>query len=88
MAKFSKKIMGKEVGDASVYAVPHTMTGKVVKASTNPGKEPNRSKLDTYDMSVGAVSKSAGEKPTKTSGIKVRGTGAATKGVMARGPMA
>jgi hypothetical protein len=88
MAKFSKKIMGKEVGDASVYAVPHTMTGKEVKASTNPGKEPNRSKLDTYDMSVGAVSKSAGEKPTKTSGIKIRGTGAATKGVMARGPMA
>ena len=88
MAKFSKKIMGKEVGDAAVYAVPHTMTGKVVKASTNPGKEPNRSKLDTYDMSVGAVSKSAGEKPTKTSGIKVRGTGAATKGLMARGPMA
>jgi len=80
--------MGKEVGDASVYAVPHTMTGKEVKASSNPGKEPNRSKLDTYDMSVGAVSKSAGEKPTKTSGIKVRGTGAATKGVMARGPMA
>jgi hypothetical protein len=88
MAKFSKKIMGKEVGDASVYAVPHTMTGKEVKASSNPGKEPNRSKLDTYDMSVGAISKSAGEKPTKTSGIKVRGTGAATKGVMARGPMA
>jgi hypothetical protein len=88
MAKFSKKIMGKEVGDASVYAVPHTMTGKEVKASTNPGKEPNRSKLDTYDMSVGAISKSAGEKPTKTSGIKVRGTGAATKGLMARGPMA
>jgi len=25
---------------------------------------------------------------TKTSGIKVRGTGAATKGKMARGPMA
>jgi hypothetical protein len=88
MAKFSKKIMGKEVGDASVYAVPHTMTGKEVKASSNPGKEPNRSKLDTYDMSVGAISKSAGEKPTKTSGIKIRGTGAATKGVMARGPMA
>ena len=27
-------------------------------------------------------------KPTKTSGIKIRGTGAATKGTMARGPMA
>ena len=25
---------------------------------------------------------------TKTSGIKIRGTGAATKGVMSRGPMA
>jgi hypothetical protein len=88
MATFSKKLMGKEVGDARVYATPHTMTGKVVKASSNPGKEPNRSKLDTYDVSVGAISKSAGEKPTKTSGIKIRGTGAATKGVMARGPMA
>jgi hypothetical protein len=81
-------MMGKEVGDASVYAKPHTMTGKEVKASSNPGKEPNRSKLDTYDVSVGAISKSAGDKPAKTSGIKVRGTGAATKGLMARGPMA
>lgn len=88
MAKFSKKMMGKEVGSASVYAKPHTMSGKEVKMSNNPGKEPNRSKLDTYDMSVGAVSKSAGNEPTKTSGIKIRGTGAATKGVMARGPMA
>ena len=88
MATFSKKMMGKEVGDASVYAQPHTMTGKEVKASTNPGKEPNRSRLDTYDVSVGNISKSAGNEPTKTTGIKIRGTGAATKGVMARGPMA
>ena len=28
------------------------------------------------------------EKDVKTSGIKIRGTGAATKGLMARGPMA
>ena len=88
MATFSKKMMGKEVGDAKVYAKPHTMTGKVVKASTNPGKEPNRSKLDTLDVSVGAESKSAGDEKVKTTGIKVRGTGAATKGLMARGPMA
>lgn len=88
MATYSKKLMGKEVGDASVYAKPHTMTGKEVKASTNPGKEPNRSKLDTYDVSIGGISKSAGDEPAKTSGIKVRGTGAATKGLMARGPMA
>ena len=88
MATFSKKLMGKEVGDAKVYATPHTMTGKEVKASTNPGKEPNRSKLDTYDVSIGAISKSAGNESTKTTGIKIRGTGAATKGLMARGPMA
>jgi hypothetical protein len=88
MATFSKKMMGKEVGDAKVYAKPHTMSGKEVKASTNPGKEPNRSKLDTYDVSIGAISKSAGNEPTKTTGIKIRGTGAATKGLMARGPMA
>lgn len=88
MAKFSKKIGGKEVGDASVYAEPHTMTGKTVAAETNPGKPPNYSKLDSYNTAIGAISKSAGNQPTKTSGIKIRGTGAATKGVMARGPMA
>jgi len=49
---------------------------------------PNKSKVDTVDMSVGAYSKSAGNEPTKTTGIKMRGTGAATKGVMSRGPMA
>lgn len=27
MAKFSKKMGGKEVGQASVYAKPHTMSG-------------------------------------------------------------
>jgi len=55
---------------------------------TNPGFPPNRSKLDTYDVSIGSISKSAGDEPVKTDGIKIRGTGAATKGVMARGPMA
>jgi hypothetical protein len=88
MATFSKKMMGKEVGNAATYAKPHNMTGKEVKASANPGKEPNHSKLDTLDVSVGAYSKSAGNEPTKTSGIKMRGAGAATKGVMSRGPMA
>jgi hypothetical protein len=83
---FSKKLMGKEVGDAKVYAKPHTMTGKVVKASDNPGSD--HSKADTVNMSVGNISKAAGNQPVKTSGIKVRGTGAATKGLMARGPMA
>jgi hypothetical protein len=88
MATFSKKMMGKEVGSARVYAKPHTMTGKVVKATTNPGKEPNHSRVDTVDMSVGAFSNKPEGNPTKTSGIKIRGTGCATKGTMARGPMA
>ena len=88
MATQSMKRMGKEVGPASLYAKPHTMSGKGVTVAENPGKEPNRSKLDTYDVSIGGISKSAGNEPTKTSGIKIRGTGAATKGVMARGPMA
>jgi hypothetical protein len=88
MAKFSKKMMGKEVGSASVYAKPHTMSGKAVTVEANPGKLPNRSKLDTVDMSVGNISKSAGDEKIKTTGIKMRGTGAATKGLMSRGPMA
>jgi hypothetical protein len=64
------------------------MTKAPQEFGTNPGFPPNRSKADTYDVSVGNISKSAGNEPTKTSGIKIRGTGAATKGVMARGPMA
>ena len=87
MAKFSDKLMGKEVGNAAVYAEPHTMDGKVMKVTSN-GKEPSSSKLDTLDVSIGAISKSAGNEPIKTTGIKMRGTGAATKGVMSRGPMA
>jgi hypothetical protein len=88
MAKFSQKMMGKEVGSASVYAKPHTMDGKAVKATTNPGKEPNSSDVQKLNMSVGAYSNRPDGNPTKTSGIKIRGTGAATKGTMARGPMA
>lgn len=82
---YSMKKGGKEVGPASVYAPPHTMDGKPMKGSSSG---PNQSKLDTLDISIGAYSKSAGGEPTKTTGIKVRGTGAATKGLMARGPMA
>ena len=86
MAKFSKKMMGKEVGDAATYAKPHTMTGKKVQVSTNPGKPSDISSTTTMKMSLGNYNN--GESTTKTSGIKVRGTGAATKGLMARGPMA
>ena len=41
------------------------------------------------DLNVAVGDARAKDYPApKTSGIKIRGTGAATKGVMARGPMA
>ena len=73
---------------ASAYAKPHTMSNKPVTVKANPGSLPNRSKLETLDIAVGAISKSAGNEPTKTSGIVTRGNGCATKGITARGPMA
>lgn len=83
MAKFSQKVGGKEVGQAAVYAKPHTMSGGPVT-----DKRANQSKVDTLDPSIGGLSKSAGNESVKTDGIKIRGTGAATKGLKARGPMA
>ena len=87
MAKYSKMMMGKEVGDAKVYAPPHTMKGEKVAPKENPGSGPNLSRADKYNMTVGNISKSDGPGP-KTSGVKMRGAGAATKGFMSRGPMA
>jgi hypothetical protein len=80
MAKINNK-------PASAYAKPHTMTGKLVKISDNPGGVPNKQYLK--DANVSVANTNSNEYPgVKTSGIKIRGTGAATKGVMARGPMA
>jgi len=47
----------------------------------------SRTTADEMNMSVGNISRRAAP-AEKTSGIKIRGTGAATKGTMARGPMA
>lgn len=63
------------------------------KAYNQPKKAPSANpygatKLSDVDMSVGNIDKSNQMYPTKKSGIKIRGTGAATKGLMARGPMA
>jgi hypothetical protein len=93
MATFSKKMMGKEVGDAKTYAKPHNMKGKPVDA-----KEPSTIKRDPNTLSArevtpksGAMRVSAGDpdrNDVKTTGIKQRGSGAATKGFTSRGPMA
>jgi len=113
MAKFSKKLMGKEVGDAKVYAEPHTMKGKTTAKSGRPvpsGEKmkptrvngPQPSTIDDYkssvtkpgngmdkvNMSVAGISKGNYEPINKHGEMKIRGTGAATKGTKARGPMA
>ena len=93
MAKFSMKKGGKEVGQASTYAKPHTMKGE--KFSINSAQ-----KYVTDPNSMSAVESTPGGMPARRvsmgnparpdsnkPGIKIRGTGAATKGVMARGPM-
>ena len=56
-------------------------------ASVVVGEEPAKKTMKDANVSV-ANTRSQDYKPTKTSGIKIRGTGAATKGLMARGPMA
>jgi hypothetical protein len=87
MAKFSQKQGGKEVGSASIYAVPHTGAEAGVDIKNSGYQGGNRLTANDIDMSVGNIRRDA-YAPTKTSGIKTRGNGAATKGVMARGPMA
>jgi len=95
MAKFSKKVMGKEVGDAAIYAEPHDMKGKVLKTGVNPPSKvtvgPNTLTAREVTPSTGAMRVSMGNPArddVKTTGIETRGNGAATKGRIARGPMA
>jgi hypothetical protein len=88
MAKFSQKVMGKEVGQAAVYAKPHSMSGgpMTIKKMVDPNTlAANKMTRKTATPRVSAGDPAADN--VKTDGIKIRGTGAATKGVMARGPM-
>ena len=62
--------------------------GRFKEAAPELAARANMSKAETLDMSIGAISKSAGNEPTKTTGLVTRGNGAATKGITARGPMA
>jgi len=83
MAKFSQKVKGKEVGAAAVYAAPHTMRGD--KLTAQPRKS-GAEVINGLNPSIGGITKSIRADKTGD-GIKVRGTGAATKGLRARGPM-
>jgi hypothetical protein len=90
---FSKKMMGKEVGDASVYAKPHTMSGKV-NGKVSTGEIPEAPyNITKAAKDVGLTDPvpngvSFGMARIKTEGVVTRGNGAATKGLKARGPMA
>jgi hypothetical protein len=44
--------------------------------------------MDKMNIAVGGVSKGSYTPENPNGAIKIRGTGAATKGLMARGPMA
>jgi hypothetical protein len=87
MANYSKKVMGKEVGDAKVYAEPHTMSGKKITTAQSAVTKPGNG-VDNINISVGGYTKDNKSPVNKHGEMKTRGTGAATKGVMARGPMA
>jgi hypothetical protein len=90
MATFSKKLMGKEVGNASVYAKPHTMDGKP-GTGAKVMQDPNTlaaNKMTRYTATPRVSAGDPAANNVKTTGIKMRGTGCATKGVMSRGPMA
>lgn len=84
---FTMKKGGKEVGPASVYAKPHTMSGGKVDLKENGYDGGNRLTTNDLRMSVGSISNRSYQEP-KTSGQVTRGNGAATKGTIARGPMA
>jgi hypothetical protein len=88
MAKFSQKVKGKEVGQAAVYAKPHSMSGGPM--TTKKMEDPNKLAADKMTKKTATPRVSMGDpaaQNVKTDGIKVRGTGAATKGTIARGPM-
>ena len=84
MAKYSHKQGGKEIGQAAVYAEPHTMDGK--KVAPKVPEKSGSACMNEMNISAGNISKGNYKEP-KTTGIKMRGTGAATKGLMSRGPM-
>jgi hypothetical protein len=95
MAKFSKKMMGKEVGDAEVYAKPHDMKGRALKTGSIPPskvtRDPNTLSANEVTTKSGSMRVSMGNparEDVKTTGMKQRGSGAATRGFTSRGPMA
>jgi hypothetical protein len=87
MAKYSKKVMGKEVGSGEVYAAPHTMSGKTTNVDMYDNYTPGAKVMDAMNMSVGGVSKGNYAKENPYGVGVMRGYGAATKGRKISGKM-
>lgn len=85
MAEYSMKKGGKEVGAASVYAEPHTMSGKAIDIDTKA--KTGAAAMNEMNVSVGGISKGnyKGINPHGTG--TMRGYGAATKGRKISGKM-
>ena len=87
MAKYSKKVMGKEVGSAEVYAAPHTMDAKSTNVNTYSEPMSGAQVIDKMNISAGTVGR-GNYKPINPYGVGVmRGYGAATKGRKISGKM-
>jgi hypothetical protein len=85
--------MAKNNKPAEAYAKPHTMSGGTVSMKDAISRKPDPNTMSSKEVTPSTIAKrvSAGDPDrddVKTTGIKIRGTGAATKGTMARGPMA
>ena len=87
MAKFSKKVMGKEVGSGADYAAPHTMTGEATNVNTYNVYTPGKDIVNELNVSVAGISK-GNYKGVNPYGVgEMRGYGAATKGRKISGKM-
>lgn len=79
--------MAKNNLPAEKYAQPHPPEEVNAAWKSNGYKGDNHENGNGVEMTVANVRNKPYSEP-KTNGIKIRGTGAATKGTMARGPMA
>jgi hypothetical protein len=63
------------------------MSGKKITTAKDAVTKPGNG-VDQVNMSVGGYTKKTNDVTNKHGEMKIRGTGAATKGTKARGPMA
>lgn len=86
--------MAKNIKQAAAYAKPHTMSGKATDISKMGKYQTDPNTMNAEESTPGGMPArrvsmgNPARENVKSDGIKIRGTGAATKGLKARGPMA